>query len=85
MPSPITSQAARNAGRECASARARRPIARSPALTASTGRPPRSAMARPTHGEMTPAVSRPSDRPPTTQANDQPVSATIGAASTAGR
>jgi len=56
-----------------------------PALTASTGRPPRCAMARPTHGETMPAVSRPSDRPPTTQANDQPVSATIGAASTAGR
>ena len=57
------SQAIRKAGRECASARADRPAAKRPALTARTGRPPRRAMARPTQGETRPAINSPSDKP----------------------
>jgi hypothetical protein len=42
-------------------------------------------MRRPTHGDAAPATSMPSDKPPMTQASGHPVSAAIGAASTAGR
>jgi hypothetical protein len=42
-------------------------------------------MMTPTRGAMRPAVSSPIDVPLTTQASDQPVSAKIGGASTAGK
>ena len=85
MPRPITSQAAVNSGSDGARARPACPSASSTALAASTGRPPRRAIARPTAGETAAAVSRPSDRPPTTPGSDHPVSVAIGPASTAGR
>jgi len=42
-------------------------------------------MARPTAVEIRPATSRPIDVPETTRPSDQPVSATIGMAKTAGK
>ena len=61
------------------------PAAYSSELAASTGLPPLRSMMEPTRGAMSPATSRPMDTPPTTQPSDQPVSATIGSASTAGK
>jgi hypothetical protein len=40
---------------------------------------------RPTCGDISPAVSKPIDVPPTTNPSDQPVSATIGSEKTAGK
>jgi hypothetical protein len=62
-----------------------RPLANRSALAASTGRPPCAPMRRPTCGEISPAISRPSDTPPTMKLSGQPVSAAIGAASTPGK
>ena len=62
-----------------------RPAANNSALAASTGRPPRAPMMRPTCGEISPATSSPSDTPPTMKLSGQPVSAAIGAASTPGK
>jgi hypothetical protein len=42
-------------------------------------------MTEPTRGEIRPATRRPIEVPLTTQNSDQPVSATIGPASTAGK
>ena len=42
-------------------------------------------MARPTLGETSAATTSPSESPPMTEASGQPVSAAIGAATTAGR
>ncbi len=70
---------------EGASASRQSPMASSIVLAMSTGRPPRPPMARPIHGDTSPATSSPSDRPPITQVSGQPVSWTIGLARTAGK
>jgi hypothetical protein len=61
------------------------PSACSSELAASTGLPPWRSIRRPTRGEISPATSNPIEVPPTTKPSDQPVSATIGPASTAGK
>ena len=71
-------------GRDGASPIPASPAAKSSELAASTGRPPCRPMIRPTGGEISPAVNRPMEAPPTTHPSDQPVSATIGPDSTAG-
>ncbi len=65
----------RYTGRLCASARPINPRPRKTALIASTRRPPSRWIPSPTRGETMPATRRPSDRPPTTHASGQPVSA----------
>jgi hypothetical protein len=72
-------------GRIGASPMIAKPNANSTELAARTGRPPRLSISRPTRGDTSPATRRPSDTPPTTQPSVQPVSATIGSASTAGK
>jgi len=85
MPAPSTTQAARYTGSVGARPMPASPAAYSSELAASTGRPPLRSMMKPTLGAMSPATSRPMDTPPTTQPSDQPVSETIGSASTAGK
>ncbi len=61
------------------------PAANSSELSTRTGRPPRRSIARPTRGDTSPPTRRPTETPPTTPPSGQPVSATIGPASTAGK
>ena len=85
MAAPTTIQPSRYTGRIGATPMIASPAANSIELAARTGRPPRRSISRPTRGEISPATSRPIDAPPTTQPSVQPVSATIGSASTAGK
>ena len=85
MATPITTQPNRYSGRTGASPMIASPAANSTELAASTARPPLRSISTPMRGEIRPATNRPIATPPTTQASDQPVSATIGPANTAGK
>ncbi len=85
MPTPRTAQAAQSVTVSFAAASAARPAASTRFDTASTPRPPRRSIIRPTAGPANAAISKAPEKAANTKERDTPMLVPIGSARIAGR
>jgi hypothetical protein len=85
MPRPSTAQPANQPPIPGSSPSAASPVASTQEDAASTPRPPRASMVRPTRGAQNPAISSATEKAATTTARGWPSDSATGVARTAGR